>query len=579
MNRFEIREQFYLDGVPFKIISGAIHYFRVHPAYWRDRLEKLRAMGCNCVETYVPWNLHEPAAGKFHFEGGLDLAAFLRTAQEVGLYAIVRPSPYICAEWEFGGLPAWLLAGEDMPLRSSEGPFLSHVARYYKRLFQELAPMQIDRGGPVLLMQVENEFGVWGREDPAYLEGLAGLMRENGATVPFITADNLDEYALDRGSMDGALATVNFGSGAAEKLEVLRPHAKGGPLMVTEFWVGWFDAWGDVHHTAGAEENAADLDEILRRGSVNFYMFHGGTNPGLYNGSNYFDHLTPDVTSYDYDAPLTEDGRETEKYRAFQRIIGKYASIPRVELTTEIVRRGYGTLEAVGRVGLFDALDSLGQPAVLDTPKSMERLGQSCGYILYRATLPAGTRATSLELVDAADRALIFLDGVPVLTLMDRELKGPRSGDWALEQDTRLDILVENLGRVNYGPQMTRQRKGIDGPVLLDGVPVTPWQAWTLPMEGLEGLKFSAKAEGPAFYRFTFHAGERGDTFLDTTGWGKGCALLNGVNIGRFWDIGPQRRLYIPGPMLKEGENELILFESEGRAPGTVALAEEPDLG
>ena len=230
-------------------------------------------------------------------------------------------------------------------------------------------------------------------------------------------------------------------------------------------------------------------------------------------------------------------------------------------------------------MGLFDALDSLGQPVALDTPRSMERLGQSCGYILYRTTLPAGTRAKCLELTNAADRALIFLDGVPALTLMDRALEGPHSVDWALERDTRLDILVENLGRVNYGPRMARQRKGIDGPVLLDGVPVTDWQAWPLSMEGLKGLKFGGRAAGPAFYRFTFRPEERGDTFLDTTGWGKGCALLNGVNIGRFWDIGPQRRLYIPGPMLREGENELILFESEGRAPGTVTLAAEPDLG
>ena len=228
----EIRDTFYLDGEPFQIISGAIHYFRVVPEYWRDRLEKLKAMGCNTVETYVPWNLHEPRRGEFCFRGGLDIGAFLRMAQDNGLYAIVRPSPYICAEWEFGGLPAWLLAEEDVPLRTHRGPFLELVANYYRALFPHLTPLQIDCGGPVLLMQVENEFGAWGEDDPAYLSALAGLMRDNGATVPFITSDNLENKSLSRGSCPGALATINFGSGAADKLEVLRPYVKGGPLMV-----------------------------------------------------------------------------------------------------------------------------------------------------------------------------------------------------------------------------------------------------------------------------------------------------------------------------------------------------------
>ncbi len=584
MSVFTIEDRFYLDGKPFQIISGAIHYFRVPPAYWRDRLEKLRAMGCNTVETYVPWNLHEPRPGEFVFEGNLDLAAFLETAKETGLYAIVRPSPYICAEWEFGGLPAWLLAGEDIPLRSSEGPFLSHVERYYERLFLELAPWQVDRGGPVILMQVENEFGAWGKPDPEYLRALAGLMRKYGATVPFITSDNLENNSLDRGVMEGALATVNTGSHAAERLEILRPYAKGGPLMVTEFWVGWFDAWGDeCHHRADPEENAADLEAILERGSVNFYMFHGGTNFGFMNGANDYGRLSPDVASYDYDAPLTEDGQTTPKYEAFRRVIARHVPVPELRLSTKIRRTAYGSLACDGMAGLSDVLETVSEPWFLKEPDSMERLGQSYGYILYRSLLPAGTFGKTLELCGAADRAQIFLDGKKVLTLYDRELSGAHPVDWRLEKETRLDILVENMGRVNYGPCMNSQRKGIDGAVLLDGNKITGWEAWPLPFEkeAVATLSFSlpAWAASPALYHFTLQAEEAGDTFLDMRGWGKGCVFLNGVNLGRFWNRGPQRRLYIPAPFLKTGDNDLVVLETEGVSFGTVTLCGEPDLG
>lgn len=584
MGTFSIEKDFLLDGRPFRIISGAMHYFRIPPAYWRDRLEKLRAMGCNTVETYTPWNLHEPQEREYNFSGGLDVAAFLKTAQEVGLYAIVRPSPFICAEWEFGGLPAWLLKGEDIPLRSSQGPFLSYVERYYRRLFQEIAPLQIDKGGPILLVQVENEFGAWGKKDPAYLRALARLMRENGATVPFITSDNLENDSLSRGTTPEALATVNFGSKAPERLEILRPYTKGGPLMVTEFWVGWFDAWGgSAHHTADPAGNARDLDEILQRGSVNIYMFHGGTNFGFMNGANYYDRLTPDVTSYDYDAPLTEDGQITPKYKAFQEVIARHAPLPQVEFSTSIQRVCFGPVAWDGTANLFDVLSRLSAPKRLEGPQSMERLGQGYGYILYHTTLPAGTHAASLELTKAADRAQVFLNGAPALTLYDRELLEAHPVDWHLEEDTALDILVENMGRVNYGPNMARQRKGIDGAVLLDGEPVRDWEAFPLPLKGPElcGIPFleDKPVKGPAFYHFTLYAEETGDTFLDMEGWGKGCVFINGVNLGRYWSLGPQRRLYIPGPLLRMGENELIILETEGTVKDSVSLEAEPKLG
>lgn len=578
---FEIRDRFYLDGAPFQIISGSIHYFRVPPEYWDDRLKKLKAMGCNTVETYVPWNLHEPRRGEFCFDGGLDVGAFLRLAQANGLYAIVRPSPYICAEWEFGGLPAWLLEGEDVPLRTHEGPFLELVASYYRALFPRLVPFQIDRGGPVLLMQVENEFGAWGVDDPEYLAALAGLMRDNGATVPFITSDNLEDQSLSRGSCPGALATINFGSGAAEKLEVLRPCAKGGPLMVTEFWVGWFDAWGDgEHHRTGPEGVVRDLEQILDRGSVNFYMFHGGTSFGWMNGANDYERLTPDVTSYDYDAPLSEDGRPTEKYFAIQSLLEQRSPGSTGPLPAPLPRRAYGELRCRGRADLFSSLGRLGRAVEREEPCSMERLGQGYGYILYRAHIPAGRPGGALSFTRAADRVQGFWNGRPAFTRFDRELASPVP----LELDGQggvLDLLAENLGRVNYGRKMGGQRKGIDGPVLLDGEELRGWECLPLPLDDLSGLDFSRQgpAAAPAFYRFALEADRPADTFLDLAGWGKGMVFVNGRALGRFWDKGPQRRLYLPAPWLREGENEIILFETEGRAGGAIALLDGPDLG
>lgn len=583
MNTFTIKDQFYLNGEPFRIISGAIHYFRVPRAYWRDRLEKLRAMGCNTVETYVPWNLHEPKPGEYRFEGDLDIAAFLKTAQEVGLYAIVRPSPYICAEWEFGGLPAWLLAGEDIPIRSSEGPFLSYVERYYQHLFPQLVPMQIENGGPVILMQVENEFGAWGKPDPAYMQLLAGLMRKYGATAPFSTSDNFENNSLERGTMDGALATANFGSGAVEKLNVLRGYTKCGPLMVGEFWVGWFDAWGDdVHHTTDAAQSAAELDAILERGSVNIYMFHGGTNFCFMNGANDYDKLTPDVTSYDYDSPLSEDGQITPKYEAFRNVIARHAPIPEVSFRTDIRQAAYGALCCDGVCSLFDALDVLSTAHSSSEPRSMERFGQGYGYILYRTMLPTAMEVSSIELTKAADRAQIFIDGVPALTLYDRELSGAHAVKWSLPQGAQLDILVENLGRVNYSQKMMQQRKGIDGAVLLDGQALQNWQIWTLPLESgaLKQIGFSplSACRQPAFYHFALDVQQKGDTFLDLSGWGKGCVFLNGFNLGRFWNVGPQQRLYIPAPLLKDGVNDLVVFETEGFSANTVCFHDKPEL-
>lgn len=578
---FEIKDDFYLNGEKIKIISGGVHYFRIVPEYWKDRLEKLKALGCNTVETYIPWNLHEKEKGKFDFSGMLDIERFVRTAQELGLWVILRPSPYICAEWEFGGLPWWLLQEDGMRLRCMYEPYLKHVSEYYHKLFEVIAPLQVTQGGPVIFMQVENEYGYYG-DDGGYLEYMKNLMIDCGCSVPLVTSDGPWGDAFSCGRLEGALQTGNFGSKGHQQFEVIRQKIGDKPLMCMEFWVGWFDNWGvECHQTGDLAEHVKDLDEILSEGHVNIYMFIGGTNFGFTNGSNYYDVLTPDVTSYDYDALLTEDGQITPKYEAFRKVIAKYADIPDVELSTRIERRAYGELKVRRSTGLFENLENISRCVESVTPQSMEKLGQGYGYTLYESALVREGDIEKIRLYGANDRANIFMDEKPVLTLYDRELLEEHGFEPALPKGEKLSILVENMGRVNFGPALEQQRKGIDRCVTLNGHQHYYWKQYCLAMEDLSGLDFSRPhaAHTPGFYEFSFEAEELGDTFLDFAGWGKGCVLVNGFNIGRFWEIGPQKRLYIPAPLLKEGENTILIFETEGKAAGSIVLCDEPDLG
>lgn len=581
MGTFEIKETFYLDGKPFQIISGSIHYFRVVPEYWRDRLEKLKSLGMNTVETYIPWNLHEPRKGRFVFDGMCDVVKFVRIAEELGLYVILRPSPYICAEWEFGGLPGWLLSEDGMRLRVSDPAFLGHVQDYYNVLMPLLKPLQITEGGNVILMQVENEYGYFGN-DKLYMERLRDMLRAGGITVPLITSDEPKDESMEGGSVEGALPTGNFGSHTKERFGIMKKHVKGGPLMCAEFWVGWFDHWGNGGHMTGnLEQSASDLDEMLKTGHVNVYMFIGGTNFGFMNGSNYYDALTPDVTSYDYDAILTEAGDFTRKYEVYREIIGKYIRIPQVDFSTSIVKKDYGSVKVKDRVGLFEALLDIAEPAESVCTRSMERLGQYYGYILYTSEIQNERKLERIRLRKANDRANIFLKDKRLLNLYDRELLEEHKVSAEAEPGDELRILVENMGRVNFGPGMEEQRKGIDGCVQINGHMHHHWQQYCLPLDNLEKLDFTrGYTQGlPAFYRFELQVDEKGDTFLDMEGWGKGCVLVNGFNIGRFWEIGPQKRLYIPAPLLCQGKNEIIVFETEGRSTGEISFRDEPDIG
>ena len=491
MARFEIKDNFYLDGKPYKIISGAIHYFRIVPEYWRDRLEKCKAMGCNTVETYIPWNMHEPRKGEYCFEGILDIEKFIKLAEELGLYVIIRPSPYICAEWEFGGLPAWLLKDDGMKLRVNYQPFLDAVEDYYKVLLPKLAPYQIDCGGNVIMMQVENEYGYYAN-DKAYMAAMKDLMRKYGVTVPLVTSDGPFPESLNGGCLEGILPTGNFGSRTEERFGVLQQYTNGGPLMCTEFWVGWFDHWGNGGHMRGnLEESTKDLDKMLEMGHVNIYMFEGGTNFGFMNGSNYYDELTPDVTSYDYDAVLTEDGQITEKYRRYKEVVAKYAEIPEVEFSTKIVRKAYGELAVQEKVSLFSVLEDISSPVESVQPQSMERLEQSYGYILYHSTLDTEENIERIRLWQANDRANLFVGQKPVLTLYDLELQKEHELKVEFPKGEALDILVENMGRVNFGPRLQHQRKGIDQCVQINGHMHNNWKQYTLPLDNVDKIDFS----------------------------------------------------------------------------------------
>jgi beta-galactosidase len=383
------------------------------------------------------------------------------------------------------------------------------------------------------------------------------------------------------GMLPDVLPTGNFGSHGKERFEMLKNVVKDRPLMCMEFWVGWFDAWGrEKHATSNLEENIKDFDEMLEIGNVNIYMFHGGTNFGFMNGSNYYDHLEPDVTSYDYDAVLTEDGQITPKYEAFQKIIAKYTQLPKVSFTTNIVRKAYGKLTCNDKVSLLANIDTLAEGIHSPYPLNMEALGQNYGYILYRSTIKKEKKECKIKLLGATDRALIFANGVLIATKYDKELN--EEFLFPLEtEETQIDILVENMGRVNFGPNIEKQKKGIREGVLVDGAFHSNWTHYCLPMEHTNAVPFGKQYEAntPAFYRFTFEADELGDTFVDLSSWGKGCVWVNNFLLGRFWKIGPQKRLYIPAPLLKKGTNEIVVFETEGDVKKSLSLFDQPDLG
>jgi beta-galactosidase len=569
------RGVFLLDGAPFQIRAGAIHYARVPRAYWRDRLRMARAMGLNAVTTYVFWNLQEPDSGQFDFSGRVDIAAFIRLAQQEGLWVILRPGPYVCAEWDFGGYPWWLLRDSGVTVRSRSPAFLRLAGDYLRHLGQVLAPLQVTHGGPILMVQVENEYGSYGA-DTTYMAAIRDLLRHAGFDVPLFTADGATQ--MPAGHVAGALPAVN-GATDSTIFEAVRRFAPSGPFFVPELYPGWLDHWGEAHQRVPAGRVAHELNWVLAHGvSFSLYMFHGGTNFGFMNGANYGRHYQPQPTSYDYDAPLDEAGRPTPKFFALRRVITHYLprgdTLPPVPATTPII--GIPRFQLDQAASLWTLLGA-GTPSPVPLP--MEELGQGYGYIVYRTKLAAGHG--TLQVGGLRDYAVIFLDGARVGTL-DRRLK-QRSLELAVPSGgATLDVLVENGGRINYGPLIPDNRQGIVGSVTFRGALVTGWREFTLPMTDPDHARFRpgapARAGTPALYRGAFTLTRIGDTFLDLRGWGKGAVWVNGHNLGRYWGIGPQQTLYLPGVWLRRGRNEIVVLDLDTPSVHSIAGLTAPIL-
>ena len=585
MKRFEIGSSFYLDGQEFKILSGAIHYFRIQPEDWYHSLYNLKALGFNTVETYVPWNMHEPKKGQFDFQGILDIEKFLQIAQDLGLYAIVRPSPFICAEWEFGGMPAWLLT-EDMRIRSSDDPYLQAVADYYDELLPRLVPRLLDKGGNILMMQVENEYGSYG-EDKDYLRAIRQMMLDRGLDCPLFTSDGPWRATLRAGTLieEDLFVTGNFGSKAdynfAQMQEFFDEHGKKWPLMCMEFWDGWFNRWKEPIIKRDPEELAQAVHEVLKQGSINLYMFHGGTNFGFMNGCSARGVTDlPQVTSYDYDALLDEQGNPTPKYFAVQKMMeAYYPEYPQMKpLTKESFELRDIALSE--KVSLFETLADLAQPVESLYPVKMEDLRQSYGYLLYRTEASWDADEEKIRVIDGRDRMQLFVDGKLMETQYQAEIGQDIFVAGEKKATHRIDILMENMGRVNYGHKFLAdtQRKGIRTGVCKDLHFLLNWQQYPLSFENTENIDFSKgwQPEQPAFYAFDFEMKALKDTYLDLSGFGKGLAFVNGVNIGRFWNVGPTLSLYIPHSLLKEGHNRIIIFETEGEYEESINLVNQP---
>jgi beta-galactosidase len=538
-----------------------------------------KAMGLNTITAYVFWNEHEPKPGVYDFSGNNDVAEFVREAQQEGLYVILRPGPYVCAEWEWGGYPSWLLKDHGIVVRSSDPKFMAPATRWLARLGQELAPLQIGNGGPIILTQVENEYGSYGK-DHAYMEQIHKALVDAGFTKSQLyTADGPEE--VPDGSLPELPVAINFGGdgvgSAQEAFATLKKFRPDGPFFNSEYWAGWFDHWGGKHAHTSLKDQAANLDWMLRQGySVSLYMFHGGTSFGWMNGANIDGGgYEPDVTSYDYDSALDESGRTTEKYFAFRDVIAKATgveppSVPEVAATISVPE--------VPMVKAASLWKNLPAPIHSEQVLSTEDVDQAYGYILYRTKLKGGA-AGELALDELHSYAQVYLNG-KLVGALDRRLKQDRLALPDTKRNARLDILVENTGRVNFGKFLVDERAGITKQVTLEGTPLLGWEIVSLPMTAVDQLHYSTEpCEGACFYRGNFDLTTVGDSFLDTSEFTKGELWLNGRALGRIWNIGPQKTLYAPAPWLVKGRNEVVVFDLQGKMGAAVRGLEKPVLG
>lgn len=557
------------DGRPHRILAGAMHYFRVHPDQWEDRLRRLAAMGANTVDTYVAWNFHERVEGEPEFDGWRDLEQFIRLAGEVGLDVFLRPSPYICAEWSNGGLPHWL-TGRVSALRTSDPEFLAAVDRWYDELIPRIAPLQAAYGGPIVAVQVENEYGSYG-SDSAYLQHQRDALLSRGIVELLTTADGTTTDMITHGSVVGALPTFTFGTGVATADELRGPEDA---LMCSELWGGWFDHWGEQHHVRSAESMIGTVDELLAAGgSVSIYMAHGGTNFGLWNGANYDVALQPTITSYDSDAPIGEAGALNDKFEALRASFAPFhdGELPERPAPAPVQPAQTVALSAaISLRELIETLPDLGEKTAM--PQTFEQLGVEDGIVVYQAQIDVPAEAT-LDIDALYDRATVFIDDERIGTMERdglRELTIP--GD---ARQAQLTIAVESLGRINYGP-LTGEGKGIMRGVRINGRRyVHGWTHRALPLAAPVATG-AASTDGVA--RASIEVEMPADAWLAFPGGTKGMVWLNGFLLGRYWKVGPQETLYAPAPLWKPGTNEIVVLDTD-ELGGTVEVREQPNFG
>ena len=564
---------FLLDGQRFQIRCGEIHAARVPKEYWRQRLQMARAMGLNTVCAYLFWNLHEPKPGEFVWSGQADDADFCRIAQEEGLWVILRPGPYSCAEWEMGGTPWWFLKEDNVKLRSRDPRYLDAAKKYLKEVGRVLGPLQITHGGPIIMAQVENEYGFFG-QDTRYLGEIRQALQDAGFDVPLFACNPVS--VMKNGLLTNLFQAANFSSDPAGNFKQLRALQPQGPLICSEFYPGWFDTWGQPHHYGKPASYLADLEYMLKNdASFSIYMVHGGTTFGLWSGCDR--PFKPDTSSYDYDAPISEAGWATPKFFQTRELFAKYL-LPGETLTEPPTQNPVIAFAPVTVTKCAPIFDNL--PALLtdEQPGNMEKYDQVYGCILYRTTIPPGA-ATTLEAAAIHDFGFVFIDGKRA-GILDRRSANAKILLPERKTGSQLDILVEPMGRINFGPEMS-DCKGLIAPVKLGGKILKSWQIFQLPLDDkmIAGLKFNSRpATGPAFWRATFNLEKAGDTFLDLRGWGKGDLWVNGHCLGRFWNIGPTQTAYAPGCWLHTGENEIIILDLTGPQNPEIAGLEKPIL-
>lgn len=557
----------YINDAEFHIRSGAIHYFRIHPSQWRDRLEKLKACGLNTVETYIAWNVQEPRQGEFVKDGGADFERFIEIAEELGLYVIVRPGPYICAEWEMGGFPSWLLNVEGISLRHYNSQYLEYASRYLKWVIDICRPHFSTNGGRIIAMQIENEFGGFGSPDREYLEYLKGLYDELGVDILTFTSDGTWSDCLENGCIDGVLMTANFGSRTESAFAELEKRRPGEPKCCMEFWNGWFDQWGTEHHTRDAKSVAEELKKIIDSdGNFNIYMFCGGTNFGFMNGSNCNPVFEPCITSYDYGAALTENGEMTEQYRLIKKLLtGEDTAESRSSAAS------YGKVTEFAVQGLFENAAAFGKTIKSSAVKCMEELGQSYGYIMYEADI-SGMEGV-IDIGEPRDRAMFYADNV----FIGAYERGREYGSVSVKGAKRLRILIENMGRVNYGPRVF-DKKGLLENVRIGSDEITEYDITCFEFDNVPEMDKGMSYPQPAVYTAEFEAEDIADTFVNPAGFTHGVIFINGFNLGRYRSMGPQQTLYVPAGVLRKGTNKLEIVDMYPSDKPEAELVSEPVL-